>query len=740
MRATFPLFSIAALLFAATASHAPASAQSSDPPRIAWVWGSNTSGQLGRPIANAFMPQPLESLPDLVAISGGIQHTIALRDDGSVWTWGNNDFGQLGTGDLAASLIPRRIEALTGITAVSAGAFFSLALRASDGRLWAWGDNLHGQLGLTTEREIVEQPSEIALPFVPVRIRAGGEHTVALDAEGKLWAWGSNFYGQLADPDTALSRSDPVQVPVSGVSSFCTGWQHNLAVTSSGEVWGWGWNSFGMLGSGIVNGWTEPVQIPVRAVGLPRMRKVECGQLHSVALSEAGNVWTWGYASQIGDGGTAGTGRHEPVPIALSNIVDIAGGGTHSLALGEDGSLWAWGQNNYGAIGTGGTDSAYVPVALARMPGLTAIAAGAQHSLVLAGAPGTLHVRASGANDHAQLGDGSTADRLSPVTASLPPGVLSVAAGADHALALGTDHRVHAWGSNESGQLGLAGGDRSMPTEVPIPVEPGQGIAAIAAGRHHSVALRSDGSVWVWGSNTHGQLGDGGGVNRHEPARIPGLDAMSAIAAGGTHTLALNPDGKVWGWGRRSCFKRAEPLSAEELAPQQVRSLVNVLAIAAGGCHSLALQAGGSVLAWGDNGSGQLGVSASSPATSAVRVLGLDGVVAIAAGTRHSLAVGRQGALFAWGEGADGQLGLGSSVSTGMPAAVPAPGPFDLIAAGESHSAAVARDGVIWTFGSGRQGQLATGNESDAYGPRRSLLPAARAVTAGSSTTLTASE
>ncbi len=165
-----------------------------------------------------------------------------------------------------------------------------------------------------------------------------------------------------------------------------------------------------------------------------------------------------------------------------------------------------------------------------------------------------------------------------------------LAAGADHSLLIGSDGSLWAWGSNSSGQLG-DGTTTARTTPTPILT----GVATLAAGSYHTLALKTDGSLWAWGYNYYGQLGDGTTTNRSTPTQV--LTGVAAIAAGGDHTLALKTDGSLWAWGANGYGQLGDGTTTNRSTPKQV--LTGVAAIAAGGDHTLALKTDGSLWAWG---------------------------------------------------------------------------------------------------------------------------------------------
>ncbi|SMB96533.1 Alpha-tubulin suppressor [Thermanaeromonas toyohensis ToBE] len=350
---------------------------------------------------------------------------------------------------------------------------------------------------------------------------------------------------------------------------------------------------------------------------------ISAGTYHSLALKSDGTVWAWGQNSygQLGDGTT--TNRYTPVQVqGLSDVVAVAAGGGHSLALKSDGTVWAWGANNYGQLGDGTTANRYTPVQVQGLSGVVAIAAAlGSHSLALK-SDGT--VWAWGYNYYGQLGDGTTTNRYTPVQVQGLSNVVAIAAGGSYSLALKSDGTVCAWGYNGQGQLG-DGTTTNRYTPVQVQNQNLQSsVVAIATHGNHSLALKSDGTVWAWGANAYGQLGDGTTTNRLTPVQVWNLSGVVAIAGGGNHSLALKSDGTVWAWGYNGAGQLGDGTTISRYTPVQVQGLSGVVAVAGGSNHSLALKSDGTVWAWGQNGYGQLGDGTTTNRTTPVQVLNLN--------------------------------------------------------------------------------------------------------------------
>jgi alpha-tubulin suppressor-like RCC1 family protein len=298
-----------------------------------WAWGSNSIGQLGDGTAtDRLMPVQVLGLAGVVAIAGSRSHTLALLSDGTVWGWGQNIEGQLGDGTNTNRATPVQVVGLSDVVAVAVGSFHSLALRG-DGTVWAWGSNNVRQLGNGTASNSLVPVQTSNLTDV-VAIAASGSHSLALLADGTVWGWGRNGDGELGDgttnqylvPVQTLGLTDVVQVACGGGAS-ANG--HSLAVTADGKVWAWGENSSGQLGDGT----TSDRWAPVQTISLTDVVSVAAGGRHSLALRAGGTVWAWGQNSgRLGDGTTIN--RSTPVQtVDMSNVVAVAAGHFHSLAI-----------------------------------------------------------------------------------------------------------------------------------------------------------------------------------------------------------------------------------------------------------------------------------------------------------------------------------------------------------------------------------------------------------------------
>ncbi|BBN20285.1 hypothetical protein MPTK1_8g17940 [Marchantia polymorpha subsp. ruderalis] len=324
------------------------------------AWGAGEDGQLGlRDLKDKHVVTVVDAL-SAVTIEGvvaGSRNSMAFSDEGQLYTWGWNQRGTLGhPPDKKTESCPSQVKALNGVRIVQAatGGWHCLAVD-EEGRAYAWGGNEYGQCaeeadGKTMKRDITI-PQRCA-PHLRVRqVAAGGTHSVVLTQDGHVWSWGQPW-----PPGDIKQIATPVRVQgLEKVKVIAVGAFHNLALLESGELWAWGNNEYGQLGTGD----TQPRAQPVQVKGLDGLELVDiaAGGWHSMALTAKGEVYGWGR----GEHGRLGFGDDKsskmvPAQVNLLEdefIIQISCGGTHSVALTKDGRMFSFGRGDHGRLGDG---------------------------------------------------------------------------------------------------------------------------------------------------------------------------------------------------------------------------------------------------------------------------------------------------------------------------------------------------------------------------------------------------
>ncbi|MDR0441863.1 MAG: hypothetical protein LBH44_00480 [Treponema sp.] len=368
---------------------------------------------------------------------------------------------------------------------------------------------------------------------------------------------------QTCDYNHSHNRTQPVRA--AGVKTISAASTHSIAVKTNGELWAWGGNGNGNLGDGTTTNRLSPVRIG----NATDWEAVSAGSVYSLALKTNGELWAWGRneRGQIGDGTI--DQRTSPVQIGTeTNWASVSGGTYHSLALKKDGSLWAWGENTNGQLGDGTTNDSYSPVRIGSDTDWESVSGGQTNTLALK-ENGSLW--AWGANTSGQLGDGTSGtanNKTTPLRIGSDTDWTSVSVGTSHTLALKENGSLWAWGANTSGQLG--DGTSGSVNNKASPVQIGTGWASVTAGNTHTLAIKTDGSLLAWGGNNFGCLGDGTTTNRASPVRIGTDTDWASVHCAGGLTIALKTNGELWAWGRNESGQIGDGTTSDRYSPVRV--------------------------------------------------------------------------------------------------------------------------------------------------------------------------
>jgi alpha-tubulin suppressor-like RCC1 family protein len=352
--------------------------------------------------------------------------------------------------------------------------------------VWGWGANGSGRLGDNTTVS-KSSPVSVVGGFTDwCQVSAGGNHSAAVRTNGTIWAWGCGSSGQLGS-DTITTKSSPVSV-VGGFTDWCQvsgGLFHTAAVRSNGTIWSWGSGSSGQLGDNTLVTRSSPVSV---VGGFTDWCQVSAGDAHTAAVRSNGTIWSWGIGScgRLGDNTIVTKSSPVSVVGGFTDWCQVSAGGSHTSAVRTNGTIWAWGNNGFGQLGNNDFISKSSPVSVV-----------------------------GGFTDWCQ-----------------------VSAGVYHTSAVRTNGTIWTWGC---GTCGLLGNNSTVNRSSPVSVVGGfTDWCQVSAGRCHTAAVRTNGTVWSWGSNEFGRLGDNTIVDKSSPVSVVGgFTDWSQVGAGGCHATAI---------------------------------------------------------------------------------------------------------------------------------------------------------------------------------------------------------
>lgn len=704
-----------------------------------WTWGLNsTNGELGLDDkTNRSTPVQVGTLTNWKQVACASSMTAAVKTDGTLWTWGAGS-GQLGLGNTTSRSSPYQVGTLTNWSQVSLGSGHALAVK-TDGTLWAWGTRVYGQLGLNINSGIdTSSPVQVGTLTNWYQVSCSGDSTAAVKTDGTLWGWGNNDTGQLGLSD-GTSRSSPVQVGV------LTNWSavsigggpgpgvdtSTVAVKTDGTLWVWGSQNRGQLGlnsTGGIGG--TKISSPVQLGLLTNWKQATMGSLFCVATRTDGTLWGWGENTSGQLGLNDRTPRSSPVQIGsqtywsgvmsdsgttassdfiklalnvedLSTVVDMGDMFVEKDAFLNNG-LYAWGQAASGELGQSSVTYRSSPVQVGSLTNWRLVSSSKYYTASLK-TDGTLWVW--GQNTAGQLGLNNTTNISSPVQIgtltdwkTLSTSVGTFRPGTIATMSIKTDGTLWAWGVQGTafgtgyGVLGLNDlVHRSSPTQVGSLTNWKQ----TANGYDHTLAVKTDGTLWAWGSNFYGHLGDNTLTHRSSPYQVGSLTNWKQVSAGQYSSAALKTDGTLWTWGFNTEGSLGLGDIAHRSSPVQVGSLTNWKQVSAGGLYQMmAIKTDGTLWAWGRGTNGLLGLNDLVHRSSPVQVGSLTNWKLVSSGTYFCSAIKTDGTLWMWGNAVNlvGSLGLGNYVHRSSPTQVGSLTNWKLVSSGLYHTNAIVSD------------------------------------------------
>lgn len=346
----------------------------------------------------------------------------------------------------------------------------------------------------------------------------------------------------------------------------------------------------------------------VCTIGPQCFTSIHNGWAHACVLAKSGEVSCWGnnLAGQVGIPGTDNSTVPVPV-IGLSGVHQLSAGDSATCAV-SDGHVHCWGACANGQRGDGTIcDGNPSPSTVSKLSDASAVTVGRTHVCAVRAA-GT--VACWGLDDHGQVGEPTLTEQDTPFDVPDLMGIVELALGFSHTCALDGSGRVFCWGDDSYGQLGDGGSvDQVVPTRAKV-----DDVAHIAAGFHHTCAVRLDGTAWCWGENSVGQLGNGSTMNSSLPVQAGDLSDLTGISVSGYatigevgHTCARGSTGTVWCWGDNMFGELGNASTQEEHAPIEVPGVHDALEVSSGAKDSCVRRGDSTVWCWGANDSGELG-------------------------------------------------------------------------------------------------------------------------------------
>ncbi len=602
-----------------------------------YSFGQNTYGQLGDntvELKDGTVRVEFNKSTKITKIDAGLEHNIALDLNGVVWTWGRNNYGQLGTGG-ANSKIPVKVELPEKIVKIAAGNYTSYAIGES-GKAYAWGYNQNGELGIGSYRN-VSTPTEIVNIASITDISGGTNHAILVDQKGEVYTTGSNVYGQLGMEKQKINQFTKVE-GLYNIIEVEAGDNHNIVKTVNGEIYTWGSNIYGQLGLNDRLRRTEPVKVE----GKTNILDMSGGKQNSILLNNDGQVYTVGANSygQIGDITTIT--RQEYVEVTrIPDAIDVTIGDTFALAIREDGTVWAWGDYNHGAAGVTSKTKSIIPVMVGKdtsaVDGTEMVLQISEMKNVAIGTKENFNVYY---NDVKYASD-YTYESINPEIAKINEvgTVIGVRIGTTWVRAI----------DKKTGEV--------LTTIVRVIDNNRVAAPQIEGGNGFTVALKGNGTIWTWGYNPEGALGDGTYETALVPRQVNVLQTYRSISAGENHAIALRSNGTVWSWGSNSNGQLG--IESYKNSPKlvQVHNLENVKMISSGAKHSVALNKNNVIYGWGSNAEGQLGLNnrndVLNPTIIAVPELQ---VISLAAGKSQTVYATIDGSVYGMGPFLNGKL------------------------------------------------------------------------------------
>lgn len=716
-------------------------------------WGNNTSGSLGLGTSggNFSWPRSVVDGDDFTQVEMNCNSGCGLKAGGTVWCWGDDAFGQLGNGTVTTTeqTEPVKVSNLTDVVQISGGCTHTCALKR-DGTVWCWGEGLSGRLGNgdTSDRDIPTQVANITdVSFVA----AGRGTSCAIRYNGEGYCWGRGVEGNLGN---GANTDSSIPVPIANITD---GWvkidisnnlrEQSCGITRTGLAYCWGEETNGSLGNGATGSSNVPsLVLNTTGTGTPNhftdWMDISTTYENACGITGSGMMYCWGndVKGAIGNGATTTNAR--TLPTLVASYVDwtkVTVGTQSVCGIRQNGEVHCWGAEDGTELGNGPVLNTF-QTAPSRTPIINALDISALEQSVVAlvdtsvrpvnrqGAldgklsVGNLFVCAInddgtawcwGNDTYGQLGNGATTgDKDTPSRVSDTGPWMQIGSGTSHSCGIKTDGSLWCWGRDNNGQLGNGAVSADQPS--PVAVTSTLPWSKISVRGNISCGIKVDGSAWCWGIGSGGAIGNGGGSDVNVPTQVSGGYVWTDIATEDSHTFGIQKDGSLWFWGAA-----AAGLLHGDLYPGGTNVPIKALdpgpwtrVFRKGQDVGCALKADGSLWCWGQQQFGTVGngVSSAGIIYKPTRVIDPGPWLDFGSGGTASCGLKIDGSLWCWGTATNGVLGNGLTAGAfAYPVPVNAGNDWAAISTGNSRSCGIKQDRSIWCWGTDANGALGNG-------------------------------
>ena len=607
-----------------------------------WAYGQNSYGQLG---INSWesTDEPVQvKFPNgvkIVQIAAGENHSVALDSDGNVYTWGRNNYYQLGLWGWGNVPTPIRIGTVESkIVKIAAGSNTTVMLTAN-GQIYTHGINADGEAGNGEYATRVTYGKANNMNNI-IDITVGKSHIIALRSDGIVFATGSNLYGQLGLGNKNLSKTNEYKkLALKNIAYIEAGENSSAALTADGRVYIWGSNVYGQLGT---NDKQERVS-PEMVRNIANIREISLGKTHSTVRDGNGAIYGVGYnvEGQQGRGDTTNTTTYIRTS-QIEDVIDISSGNTYTVALKSNGKVYGWGDYYHGEIGKRSKTNSEYPVLVGNEESTlnteeivvkvneeASIVGNAKYEfnlikitehdakaftyssineeIAIIGEDGYIKGLKVGTTWAKAINKETNKESIAIVRVVETNTAVSpkVEGGDDYAIVQKADGTIWSFGYNSDGQLGIGTKNSSL---IPIQSNIIATYKDISVGNNFTLALRQDGTVWCFGDNSKGQLGTKNIENSSKLIQIEGLEDIVAISAGENYGIALDKYGILYGWGENSKGQLGkENIGKNTKVQVQINANAgNILGIDAGNNQTAIVNSKGEIYGYGSLFTGKL--------------------------------------------------------------------------------------------------------------------------------------